>query len=60
MKVLRIGHQSSMFFKANCYSNRLDIITPLNIRFYTILIFNFFVNVSSGFVIMVEVVLSHG
>jgi len=49
-----------MFFKATCYSNLQDIITPLNIRFCTALIFNFFVNVNSCFIIRTEVGISHG
>jgi len=49
-----------MFFKATCCSNLQDIITPLNIRFCTALIFNFFVNVNSCFIIRTEVGISHG
>ena len=49
-----------MFCKANCYSNLQGIITPLNIHFCTIFIFNFFVNVNSCFIIMAEVVISQG
>ena len=60
LEMLRIRYQSSMFCKANCYGNLQGIITPLNIRFCTIFIFNFFVSVNSRFIIMAEVVISHG
>ena len=49
-----------MFCRADCYSNLKGIITPLNIWFCTIFVFYFFANVNSCFIIMAEVIISHG